>query len=343
MKKIFTWFLLLLKRQMKKPSLYLILLCMAGITAFIVYGASHFELDFTVGVMERQAESKVLERLCDHEGLVRFVAYDDEKKMREDVQASRIYAGYVFEEDFDEKLRIGELEETVTVISTPKSIIPMLTNEMVFSYVLQEYAYEHLLQDCYETGYFEGKEEEAEESLEEYYQKYLTNGSTFSAVYKGGVIDRSGTKTIYDYLSPMIDGMVAVFIFLSGLCGVILFRRDRDSGAFSRFTGVQTVAAGVVEVFIPVFVTAMMGMGCLICSGRYMGNGQEWLHMAGYILLVVVSCMVFHYIIPNRAMFAAMIPVFFLASLMFCHVFINLNTLFPQLKYISMLLPPYYF
>ncbi len=91
----------------------------------------------------------------------------------------------------------------------------------------------------------------------------------------------------------------------------------------------------------------MTGMVCLIFSGMYQEISQgmmgQWGHMFFYIILVSLYCLILSGIIRNRTVFQAAVPVFLMSSLLFCHVFINLNTIVPQFKFISLLLPPNYF
>lgn len=358
MKQGMVWLLMLLKRQLKKVSLYVILLGMAGSTFFIRHVAVNFAVNISIGVMNegpeeadgqesrRDTVQKLLELMLRHKGLVKFVKYNSEEELRQDVRTSDIYAGYIFSQDFEKSIESDELENIVKVISTEDSIVSKITNELVFSFVMQEYTYARLFYDTCETGYFdEFDEEQIAEDLRKFYEENRTNGSTFSVAYSG-VKEQSGQMEmdVFDYISPVIHGIIGVLIFLSGLCGTLILYRDKESGTFARFTVSETIAVSFVEILIPVFLTGIAGMACLIFSGLYQGNMMEqWGHMFFYLVLVSVYCLLLNGIIRNRIVFQAAIPVFLMASLLFCHVFINLNTIVPQFKYISLLLPPYYF
>lgn len=361
MKQGMVWLFMLLKRQMKKISLYVILLGIAGSTFFIRHIAVNFSVNISIGVMnegDEEAEGKenaadmaqrVLKLMTGHKGLVKFVEYDNEEEMKQDVRTSDIYAGYIFMQNFGKDVGKEELEDSVKVISTEDSIVSKITNELVFSFVMQEYTYALLFYDTCETGYFdEFDEEQIAEDLRKFYEENRTNGSTFSVAYSGVKEQSSRMETdVFDYISPMIHGVIGVLIFLSGLCGTLILYKDRECGTFARFTTIQTIAVSFAEILIPVFLTGMTGMVCLIFSGMYQEISQgmmgQWGHMFFHIILVSLYCLILSGIIRNRTVFQAAVPVFLMASLLFCHVFINLNTIVPQFKFISLLLPPNYF
>lgn len=369
MKQGMVWLFMLLKRQMKKVSLYVILLGIVGSTFFIRHIAVNFSVSISIGVMNEQGEKpqgeenasdmaqRVLELMTGHKGLVKFIEYDNEEELKQDVRTSDIYAGYIFMQNFGRDVAKEGLKDSVKVISTEDSIVSKITNELVFSFVMQEYTYALLFYDTCETGYFdEFDEEQIAEDLRRFYEENRTNGSTFSVAYSGVKKQSNQMKMdVFDYISPMIHGMIGVFIFLSGLCGTLILYKDRECGTFARFTTVQTIAVSFAEILIPVFLTGMTGMVCLVFSGISQGTLQEILqgilqgimvqgtNMFFYIILVSLYCLVLSKIIRNRTVFQAAVPVFLMASLLFCHVFINLNTIVPQFKIISLLLPPYYF
>jgi len=359
---------MLLKRQLKKVSLYVILLSMAGSTFFIRHVAVDFAVNISIGVMNEEngqngkqennedanggnglagadTAQRILGLMIGHKGLVKFVGYDNEEQMKQDIRTSDIYAGYIFTQDFGKDVEKDELKDSIRVISTEDSIVSKIANELVFSFVMQEYTYALLFYDTCETGYFdEFDEEQIAKDLREFYEENRTNGSTFSVAYSG-VKEPDGRMEldIFDYISPVVHGIIGVLIFLSGLCGTLILYKDRENGTFARFTAVQAIAVSFAEILIPVFLTGTAGMACLIFSGLYQGTLAQWGHMFFYLLLVSLYCLLLSSIIRSRVIFQAAVPVFLMASLLFCHVFVNLNTMVPQFEYISLLLPPYYF
>ena len=357
MKRMFIWLKMLFKRQMKKISIYMILLFMVGCAFFIRHIAVNFQVNINIGVMnqdiqetdetgqDKRVAERILNLMKEQKGLVKFTEYTDEEELRNDVRTSKVYAGYIFQKDFWEKIKDRKLKDAVLVIATEDSIVPKLVNELVFSYIMQEYSYDLLLYDTYETGYFEKEDQDqVAEDLRKYYEEYSSNGSTFSLLYSGvKEVDHTVKLDVFDYISPMIKGIIGVMIFLAGLCGTLILYQDKKNGTFSRFTPLQTVSVSMAEIFIPAFITGIVGNICLILTGLYTGSLPEWIHTLLYIIFVTIYCFVLNELIRNRVLFMAMIPVFLMASLLFCHVFVNLNAIVPEFRYISFLLPPNYF
>lgn len=356
MKRMIMWFRMLLKRQLKKVSLYVILLCMVACTLFIRHVAVNFSVSINIGVMCEPLEEedptydqlitrRIMERMVGHHGLVKFVEYTDEEELKNDVRASEVYVGYILLDDFWEKAKDEKLYDGVKVVSTPDSFISKIANELFFSYVMQEYTYNVLYYNTLDSGYFDDEDpEQIAADLRKYYEENSTNGSTFAAEFSG-VKDTGNTVAldVFDYISPIVEGLIGVMIFLAGLCGTLILYQDKENGTFSRFSRVQTLGFNAVEILIPTFITGMTGMICLVATGRYAGSIGEWLHMLGYIVLVVVYCMILKLLIRRKVAFLAAIPIFMMASLLFCHIFMNLGNIVPQFDYISMILPPTYF
>ena len=85
MKRAGIWFWMLLKRQLKKPSLYIVIICMVVCCFVIRSAASGFTVNLAVGIMnedtgEKQAEdgddagiaADITELMESHRGLLRF-------------------------------------------------------------------------------------------------------------------------------------------------------------------------------------------------------------------------------------------------------------------------------
>ncbi len=354
MKKMLMWLLMLLKRQLKKPSLYVIMLCMFGCTFFIHHVAVKYTVNIEIGVLnqdihegeteDRNIAAHIVQLMTEHKGLVKFVEYQDRNTLTDDVRSSKVYAGYIFGKGFADRVRDNDMNGSVKVLSTPGNIVAKFANELVFSQIMKEYTYNLLLYDIYESDYFDEDREEMAEKLREFYIENSTNGSTFSAEYSGTQgMDRQVELDIYDYISPIAKGIIGVLIFLAGLCGTMILYEDQEAGAFSRFTGGQTTVISLTEILIPTLITTAVGYGCLVYTGLAAFSSGGVLHMAGYLVLVVLYCFVLKSFISNKIVFAALVPVLLIASLLFCHVFVNLSTIVPEFNYLAMLLPPNYF
>ncbi len=356
MKRMLMWIWMLLKRQLKKVSLYVILLCMVASTFFIRHVAVNFSVHISIGVMcepledenpsyDKLITQRIMERMLNHKGLVKFVEYDDEETLKDAVRSSEVYVGYVLLDEFWMRAKEDKLEDGVHVVSTPDSFVSKIANELFFSFVMQEYTYNSLYYNTIASGYFDDEDpEQIAADLREYYEINSTNGSTFGAEFSG-VKDTGNTVEldVFDYISPIVEGLIGVMIFLAGLCGTLLLYQDKENGTFSRFSTSQTIGFNVVEISIPTVITSIVGMICLIGTGLYQGTVGQWMHVLMYVVLVVAYCFVLKLFIKKKVAFLASIPVFMMASLLFCNIFMNLGTIVPQFEYISMILPPTYF
>ncbi len=349
MKKGIMYLRMLLKRQMKKGSIYLILAAIFASTFFIRHAAVHYTIDVKIGFCMEEQKDVMVQRIQmameEHRGLVRFVCYDGEADLKRAVQRGEVYAGYFFTGEFDSTRDVDCMEGSVRVFAQPESFVPKVANELVFSYIMQEYAY-RILQECTtEVLWFTEDAEETETVLRECYEENLTNGSTFSVEYSGNKERQTSSVEldVFDYLTPVARGIAATLIFLAGLCGALLYYQDRENGVFSRMTIYQRELFCLAEILLPVLLSGITTYLCFLCTGIWELTWETCLHMAEYLLLVTLYCDVLRLFVRRKIVFLMLIPVFLMASLLFCNVFVNLSSFVPALDVISRLLPPGYF
>lgn len=349
MKKCMMWLFMLFKRQMKKISLYVILLVMVIICVMVKYVADNFLVTIKIGVCNNDntdTTKRLEESLYNHKGLIVFEKYDTEKKLKEDVQKGVAMGGYVISKDFSERLISDDNDNVVKEISTPNSFVISLSKELFFSYMMREISYEKLVEDTISTGLFdEVPENKLREKLKAYFEENLSNGSTFHVDYDRGADEfESGSFKIdtFDYISPIIEGIVGLMVFIGGLCGTINYFDDRDKGSLILLRRFQKFMVKFIEILIPILIVSAVGIAILFMTGMSTDIGETLMRYVIYAFIVLVYCMILEGVMKKKIVFVSFIPVLVLMSLVFCPVFVNIESFAGKVSEIGKLLPLYW-
>lgn len=349
MKKMIVWLRLLCKRQLKKFSLYFVIALMIFTCLGLRYAATNFAISIEIGVTNMDdgiMAKRIVDNMKGSDGLVKFVEYDTEEELVEAVQGSKVFGGYIIKKDFTSKIMQGDTKETIEVISTPNNIVIKVANEIFFSYVMEEFSYEELVRDTINTGYFDDmSEEEIREELRESFETNLTNGTTFALDYEHAPKDYNGKAiniNVYDYITPIVAGIVGLMIFLGGLCGTINYFDDRQNKSFVLLKSGFKQLVALIEIAIPVFIITIVGIvmvmvvdlenNLLYATGKYML----------YALLVVVYCFILKTVIRSKPVFVSFIPVMIMLSLIFCPVYSSGAFMSGGLSKVGMIVPLYW-
>ena len=117
MKKSITWCLILGKRQLKRPSLIAVLMCMVILAISMRIMSKDITASISVGFVTKDDTLK--ENLLAHEGLISFEEYSTKDDLLNAVSSSSIQCGYIFNDDFTDRfsniIAIMEIEIEIEV------------------------------------------------------------------------------------------------------------------------------------------------------------------------------------------------------------------------------------
>ena len=350
MKKIMIWFVKLTKRQLKKPSFYIIILLMSVTSLGMKYIADNYSVSVKIGIVNEDdggVAEQIEKSLYSTKGMVVFEKYDNAQELRRAVENKSLLGGYVIKKDFSKYVIEGKYDKIIETYMTPDSIVSGMANEVFFSYVMEEISYEELVRDTADTGYFPSvSNEEMRIELRKYFDENISNGNTFDVKYENAVEEKEYQNIdvdIYDYMTPVIGKLVAVLVFAAGLCGTVNYYDDRESGAFSLFKTSTRQIISLVEIAIPVVLISVAGIVILVAAHLETLNPALILKYLKYDLIVIVYCYILKSIIHKKEVYVGMVPALLLMSLVFCPVFVNIGSFAKGIEFVGRLLPLYYY
>lgn len=344
MNKMILWFFLSCKRQMKRP-FFLIFLCLLPVGAWLLQGAETKDSGKIAIAIVTNGDSwneRVAEKLMGEDHSFEFYLCETEAELSEDVMAGRAECGYIFQKGLKSNLDSGKYKRSVTTVVSPSTVAAQLASETVFAGLFSVYG-QDLLEQYSQSGIvFEGLERDAVYTeLKSIYDKYLNNGSTFSFTYEtagGQTVKKDSVKAVFP-----IKGVIAVFLFISGLSAAVIAAEDEEAGIFSAVSGGRKALYMSAEIAAPVFISCISALLCLLVSVGMKAPIKEILSLILYGILIIIISFLLLRIVKNPMALAGLIPFFVIISLVACPVFVDLSVFIPILKTIRWFLPPYYY
>lgn len=362
MKKVLIWFLLSCKRYLKKPSFLIILLLLPlGILAAEKSrGSKEQEIRIAMAVQggsSNELGTQLMERLINRRlgedaGMFRFYACRDEAQVRDDVAARRAECGYVVYEGLKEKLDTGAYRRSIGVYEAPSTVAASLSTETVFAALMEMYD-KNLLMDYVERSELfaalgapgSGEREQAARTSGELYDTRLTNGSTFRFEYSFLGQDAKKQKPSEDVPGTVfpIRGLVAVYVYITGLYGAVVLCADEKRGLFLPLSYGCRLPCRLASIAAPVAMASISGLLALWAGGSLGAPLKEIGAMAAYCAGVTAISWLLKLIFPKPQVLCCLIPFFVIGSLLFCPVFIDAGRYLKVFDQIGRLFPPWYY
>lgn len=368
------WIRLLAKRLWRQPAYIglLVLIPLLGGAAGMMEQDGQGGAAVAVYVEEGTWSGQIIEELrsLKTESVLRFELCDDELEVERSVIKSEADCGFVVTEDIEDKVMGGDWSKCVTVYETSASSITGMAKERISGVIFKLYS-----EQCYED-YMRSSAEEMDgisdktpeafvSFAQDAYERHLVDNSTFRFEYKND--DRysqesTDTNVINDTSVFPIKGVFAVVIFISGMCGMLEYDRDRKEKRFLRVA--SNGLTYIVDIWIPTVFVSLAVLVCLwLSDGIRHSNGVEgigrlsallsvwsvgtWAVQAGHLLIyqciVVVYCIILGIILRRQETIAAAIPILSLGSLVCAPVFIRLATYLPVFGVLEKLFPVTYY
>ena len=382
-KEAFTWCLLSVKRQLKRPGILMFLavflLALAGLGRA---GAGEKEgISIALFAEDDGIAPEIMERLTDDSGILDFYVCGSREELLRDVETRKAECGYIFSPNLKEKLDGGTYRRSITVVSSPSTVLAELSTETVYAGLIDVYGEEILRQYFESSGVLPA--DAGWEHLEMLYQRYLTDGSTFSFAYttageaakagkpgqegdpdlaadsgregssalaagsgRGGSSAFAADDSVREGFGLAVfpaRGFLAVCVFVMGLFSAAWLAKDGERGLFLALRGGRAAMAEMITAGAPVFLAGVFGLGGIALAGQLESFPRELAAMAVYVPAVTVFSVILAKLARKPAVILGIIPFLALASLIICPVFIDLAPFVPAVRLLRWAFLPFYY
>lgn len=272
------------------------------------------------------ASGEDAERLCKEFDAAGFVRCESAEELKKEIGAAHLDCGIIIDGNFTDRVTGGNLEEALTLVTSPETLLPELCRLQAVSVVTAIYA-PHVTYDS-----MNGNADY--ETVRKTYDDMLSNGAlfTFDLSDSDGILTVDHTRSI-----NLFKGSLAILIFISTWIGCCrpayihacdMKKRLTSKGAYMRVM--------LPEILIRVLmIMAVASVPCILA-------GQSALIPVTliYSIIAVLTGIIAVMILPDSWLIIVTVFVMIL-SLGLCPVFTDLAELMPALGNIRKILIPY--
>lgn len=344
MKKLCFLFFLMCKRSLKKPS-FLILLLSFPLGAFLFASASKEEergyFVALYGEEEDNVSTSIIRRLCQSDyHLLSFYDCHSIEDLKKDVLTGRAQWGYIFPKDFETRLQTGKARESITLLSSPSSLFVPVSNEIVFSKVMESHSLFLLKQTLEDNGLSSSS---LFSMAEDFYEGHLASESSFSFQYS-----YKDATSIDNLIPPFLitssfSGFASVLVFLASLTGILSYEKDKEQKILSSVPYTFSPILPMLSILAPSVLAGASALLGLYTSRQGEGIFIDIAKMAFYILFLLFYCLLLKLLFRNFTRLSIVIPLLLFGSLLFSPVFMDLGSFSPFFRILSYLFPPTFY
>ena len=342
--RVFTWFWLSCKRQLKHPFFMITLL----LVPMCLFAFSQVEKQdsgkIRIGIFgeDREFVPEVLEVLAAQEGMFEFYICQSEEMLKDDVASRKAECGYVFRKGFYEKLDEQDFKRSILVYSAPSTIAARLSQEVVFASMFDVYGEYLLDRFVNESGIFEGMDlNQVLAEMKAAYQQEMDSGSTFSFRYE--TLSTEPVESTSARIAFPVRGMLAIYLMMIGLFSVVALRQDEARGLFVTLSETARIPCKLASVTAPVVMAGISALVTLLVTANFDYGIMEVPRLLIYIAMIVAVSYVMKLLVKDPVVLCGLIPIFILCSMVICPVFFDITLWLPQLEPVRYLCLPYYY
>jgi hypothetical protein len=339
MKKILTYYALLLKMKLKSPGCYLELLAMALLVLFVsgihFPTADNVEIGIVIGSSQNAAS--IYGKLNDSATLFAYREEADTEVLKAKVESGEYDCGFAFAEDFDERCEAQDLSGSVTYYCSGTTTKGAVAKESLYAALL-EVESRMVLSEAEYKLYGDNDEERLNQIMERF-AEYVDSDEVFGiAMHEVEIETERGSDEEDATVLYPVQGCVGILVFLI----IFLFGLKCFESGYAYPLALTKREAAVFSLcghLSSGTLAAAFGLFLVTLSGQSRGFGTELVRM---LLLLVSSALwglVSSRIFRSYVSYLAQILIIVLANVLLCPVFFDILTYVRALRYIRLLFP----
>lgn len=279
-------------------------------------------------------------RICSYLLDNHFVVCENESDLRDGVASGKWNCGILIPRGFEAMLQAGDIEGAVRFITSPASLYVPLYKNHATAAIFTEHA------AVISANALEGTDISREE-LTETYRALMDEGLLFSfdiAYVEGSadVTDWASTQRARDYVLSVASLLIFVMLTYS-VCDLL----SRDMRVLPSRVGAKQA---ILHAVVPHMIVRIAGI--MLTVGIAAAVSQLWNGISPLADLVIPLCLYTLAVSAAALLLAAIVPdpsalriyTFFIliAAFALCPIYIDAALFFPAIRYIRLLLPPYW-
>ena len=341
MRKYIFWFLISIKRQIFKKSLYISIILLPVISFLYLKYISYENLSVNIALYTEDEElGKALEnKLTLKDKVYTFYKVDSLEELKKDIVYGYTEAGFHIKKELKEKFDKKDYKNVVTVFLSEKSPLGKVSKEVVFAEFIKIYGKNILLNYAKDEEVFKsGDFNENLEKLRKYYDENLSNGQTFRFEYENinKALKNKDTKTNFP-----LRGIIGIYIFLESMLAVYNIYQDEERGVYLIFRK-KKVIAGITYSFSQLFLPALISLITVFMLKENESVIKEILCIFFYSLFTVLFSLLIKSLFKNKNTLLVFLGITVSISMLVSPVFFDISSVSPIYKYLRNIIKTLY-
>ncbi|MBE6954257.1 MAG: ABC transporter permease [Ruminococcaceae bacterium] len=340
-RQICTWYRILLKRLLKKPS-FLVILALIPLLALAMTSISDEKGGFLhIAVAAEDPTDSyaqtVIDRICAESELVAYEICATPEEARAAVSNGSADTAWILEEDLAEKIETvagGKMIKLAHVVVGEDTTFVRTARERLFGALYADISYELYLRYVDELTLPE--ELLTEEALRSNYEIFSKDRQIVEFTYLDAEVAAAKNT---NYLTSPLRGLLAVLMLMCGLAGTMYFLTNEREKTFACLPPFKRVCVFFANNLAAVSLAAVFVTVALVFSDNYTSFGQETLLMALYVLMATGFCTFIGALCRHLNGLALCLPVVLVLAVALSPVFFNIKAF----ESLQALLPPYHY
>ena len=337
MEKYAVWFGLLLKKNLKKKTVYIqsMVLIVLLLLLQLIHIPNSDNTKIGVCLNDNDVAKIIYDNLSGQTDTYDFVEYKNRELLEKAVTSGKVECGFYFTDDFDDRFENGKIKDIVEFWVTPMSAKADLIRENYYISFLKQYS-EVLLLQSEEELYGENSAERTNDILS-LNKQYLDGDELFELdIRYVETIEQKGKEELQTYFLQGIYGMVVfMFMFLS------YSKRNRNRA--SDFRTILNKKDGMIfdiqELISVGLLPAVSGYVFICFTKESRGIIVELLATCLLLIVSTVWILIFTFLCRNEANYLSMFLIISMTQIIVCPIFWDISRYSKVLEYIRYLFP----
>ena len=337
MEKYAVWFGLLLKKNLKKKTVYIQSMVLIVLLLFLqlIHIPNSDNTKIGVCLNDNDVAKIIYDNLSGQTDTYDFVEYKNRELLEKAVTSGKVECGFYFTDDFDDRFENGKIKDIVEFWVTPMSAKADLIRENFYISFLKQYS-EVLLLQSEEELYGENSAERTNDILS-LNQQYLDGDELFELdiryVETKGQKDRNETQT---FLLQGLYGMIVfLFMFLSYNKG----NGNKASDFRAILNKNDRVIFDIQELVTVGLLPAVSGLLVILFTKESRSIIVEILATCLLLVVSTIWILLFAFLCKNEANYLSMFLIISMTQIIVCPIFWDISRYSKVLEYIRYLFP----
>ena len=337
MEKFIIWYFLSLKENLKKRGSWL---ATFGVL-FLIWIVSDISVpkyeNMQVGIWCQDGvyTKAIKAELFSDKNLFSFVEYEEQQVLTEDVLNGSIDCGFIFVENFDEKLETKRIRDAIIYIATPFSSKGFVAKEKVYAAFLKQYSKKIL--SSLEDEIFLIEDETRISRISDMNQRYQEGTEIFHIEIKE--INQNTEKKDNISEKKIIRGLIGLFLFLTMFLSYGTTRLKEGDNVEAALNKKERFCYRYVKMMSAIFLPSAFGILILLNYSQSRGMIHEICHLMVFLLISALWISFVGLGLGRAEHLPLWIFSLIIVHLLICPIFYDVSQHISAMKWIRNILP----